>query len=74
VVQITGVTRPLTLHAALASQSLDLTEHSEIAEFIAHGSLSRSEFKMTRDKVFILDKVNIIIKARPKLPQAFDAR
>jgi polyisoprenoid-binding protein YceI len=72
-VQIRGVTRPLTLRATLTNRSPDHFDHSEIADFIVQGSLSRSAFGMTTDEVFISDKVNIIIKARLKLPQAFDA-
>lgn len=72
-IQITGVTRPLMLHAALTSQSHDLTDHSETADFIVLGSLSCSAFGMTTDEVFICDKVDIIIKAHLKLPQAFNA-
>jgi polyisoprenoid-binding protein YceI len=70
-VQIRGVTRPLTLHAALTKQSQDRADHSEIDDFVVHASLRRSTFGMTADEVFISDNVNIIIKARLKLPQAF---
>jgi polyisoprenoid-binding protein YceI len=72
-IQIRGVTQPLTLYAALTRQTQDPADHSEIVNFIVRGSLNRSTFGMTADEVFISDKVNIIIKARLKLPQAFNA-
>jgi polyisoprenoid-binding protein YceI len=72
-VQIRGVTQPLTLHAVLTKQSQDLADHSQVDDFVVHASLRRSAFGMTADKVFISDNVNIIIKARLKLPQAFNA-
>jgi polyisoprenoid-binding protein YceI len=72
-VEIRGVTQPLTLDAALTKQSSDLADHSEIADFVVRGSLRRSAFGMTTDEVFISDRVNIIIKAHLKLPQTFHA-
>lgn len=72
-IQIRGVTQPLTLHAVLTRQSQDLADHSQIDDFVVHASLRRSAFGMTADEVFISDNVNIIIKARLKLPQAFNA-
>ena len=72
-IQIRGVTQPLTLQAELTKQSQDLSDHSQIDDFVVHASLRRSAFGMTADKVFISDNVNIIIKARLKLPQAFNA-
>lgn len=72
-VQIRGVTQPLILHAALTRQSQDPADHSEIDDFVVHASLRRSAFGMTADEVFISDTVKIIIKARLKLPQAFNA-
>jgi polyisoprenoid-binding protein YceI len=71
-VQIKGVTQPLTLRAALTRQSQDPADHSEIADFVVNGSLERSTFGMTADEVFISDKVNIVIRARLKLPPAFN--
>lgn len=72
-VQIKGVTQPLTLHAALTRQTQNPADDSEIADFVVHGSLERSAFGMTADPVFISDKVNIVIRARLKLPLAFNA-
>jgi polyisoprenoid-binding protein YceI len=72
-VQIRGITQPLTLHAVLTKQSQDLADYSQIDDFVVHASLRRSAFGMTADKVFISDNVNIVIKARLKLPQAFNA-
>jgi len=72
-IQIRGITQPLTLHAVLTKQSQDLADHSQIDDFVVHASLRRSAFGMTADKVFISDNVNIVIKARLKLPQAFNA-
>lgn len=73
-VQIRGVTQPLTLHVALTRQSQDPADHSEIADFVVHASLRRSAFGMTADEVFISDTVNITIKARLKMPQTFSER
>jgi len=72
-IQIRGVTQPLTLHAVLTKQSQDLSDHSQIDDFVVHAALRRSDFGMTADKMFISDDVNIIIKARLKLPQVFNA-
>lgn len=72
-IQIRGVTQPLTLHAVLTKQSQDPADHSQVDDFVVHASLRRSAFGMTADKVFISDNVNIIIKARLKLPQTFNA-
>lgn len=72
-VQIRGVTQPLTLSAALTRLSQNVADHSEIADFIVHGSLMRSAFGMKTEETFISDKVNIVIKARLKLPRAFNA-
>jgi len=73
-IQIRGVTQPLTLYADLTKQSQDLSNHSQIDDFVVHASLRRSAFGMTADKMFISDNVNIIIKARLKLPEAFNAQ
>ena len=73
-IQIKGVTQPLTLYAVLTKQSQDLSNHSQIDDFVVHASLRRSAFGMTADKMFISDNVNIIIKARLKLPEAFNAQ
>jgi polyisoprenoid-binding protein YceI len=72
-VRIRGVTQPLTLSAALTKQSQNLTDHSEIDDFIVYGSIMRSSFGMTTDETFISDRVNIVIKARLKLPRSFNA-
>lgn len=72
-VRIRGVTQPLTLHAALTRQSRDPANHSQIDDFVVHASLKRSAFGMTADRVFISDTVNLVIKARLKLPQEFNA-
>jgi polyisoprenoid-binding protein YceI len=72
-VEIRGITQPLTLDAALTKQTQDPAEKSEIVQFVVRGSLERSAFGMTADEVFISDKVNISIKARLKLPQTFNA-
>jgi polyisoprenoid-binding protein YceI len=71
-VQMKGVTQPLTLRAVLTRQFPDLADHSEIADVIVRCSLRRSAFGMTTDEVFISDQVNIVIKARLKLAQAFN--
>jgi polyisoprenoid-binding protein YceI len=72
-VQIRGITQSLILHAALTKQTQDPAHHSQIVQFIVRGSLERSAFGMTADGMFISDKVNILIKARLKLPQTFNA-
>jgi polyisoprenoid-binding protein YceI len=72
-IQIRGITQPLTLHAVLTKQSQDPADHSQIDDFVVHASLRRSAFGMTADRGFISDNVNIVIKARLKLPQTFNA-
>lgn len=66
-IEIRGVVQPLALNAKLVRDHPEPARDSEVAEFVVTGELRRSAFGMTADKMFISDRVDIIISARIEL-------
>jgi polyisoprenoid-binding protein YceI len=62
--QIRSVSQPLVLDVRLLGRHPDPRLGAEVADFIATGSLQRSAFGMTADRLLISDKVDITIHAR----------
>jgi polyisoprenoid-binding protein YceI len=63
-IELRGVTRPITLTAQLTQESRDPTTGRQIDDFIVTGNLSRHDFGMTADPLFIADRIAIDIHAR----------
>ena len=61
--QMRGVTRPLTLAARLTGRHTDPVRHDQQADFVVSGSLRRSAFGMTSDEGIISDRVTLKITA-----------
>ena len=59
-----GVTRPITLAARLVHATTDPATGRQIDDFVVTGTLSRKDFGMTADPLFIADRVGIDIHAR----------
>ena len=65
--ELRGVTRPVTLHAALVGRHAAPEAGQEIADFVVTGILRRSAFGMTADQSFVSDGVDLRIDARVRL-------
>jgi len=62
--QMRGVTRPVTLRAELTARRKGPQAGQEVADFDVTGTLSRAAFGMTSQTVFISDRVELKIHAR----------
>jgi len=59
-----GITRPITLAARLVHATTNAATGRQIDDFVVTGTLSRKDFGMTADPLFIADRVGIDIHAR----------
>ncbi len=59
-----GITRGITLAARLVHATTDPANGRQIDDFVVTGTLSRKDFGMTADPLFIADRVAIDIHAR----------
>jgi len=66
--EIRGIRRPLTLDATLQQEHTSAANGDEIADFSVTGTLSRSDYGMTSDRIMISDQVKLQIAARVELP------
>jgi polyisoprenoid-binding protein YceI len=66
--EIRGVTHPLTLDATLKREHADPVTGTEIADFSVTGTLSRADYGMTTQPIMISDHVRLLIDARIELP------
>ena len=64
-----GITRPIALAARLIQATADPATGRQIDDFVVTGTLSRKDFGMTADPLFIADRVGIDIHARIVLAQ-----
>lgn len=64
---IRGVTRPWMLEARMLERRMDAAGNFEVANFVATGTLQRSEFGMVADQGFISDKVTLRINVHLQL-------
>jgi polyisoprenoid-binding protein YceI len=62
--QMRGVTRPVTLRAELTARRKGPQAGQEVADFDVSGTLSRAAFGMTSEPMFISDRVELKIHAR----------
>jgi polyisoprenoid-binding protein YceI len=69
-IQIRSVSQPLVLDVRLLGRHPDPSAGGDVADFVATGTLQRSEFGMTSDRLLISDKVDITIHARIALQAA----
>ena len=69
-IQIRSVSQPLVLEVRLLGRHPDPGVGGDVADFVATGTLQRSDFGMTADKLMISDKVDITIHARIALQAA----
>jgi len=68
VVTIRGVARPLVLRGRLRKLRPGTTRRPTTAEFVATGSLRRSDFGMQADQMIISDTVTLDVTVRVALP------
>jgi polyisoprenoid-binding protein YceI len=68
VLEIRGIRRPLTLDATLQRERTNMANGDEIADFSVTGTLRRSDYGMTSQRIMISDQVNLKIAARIELP------
>ncbi|HEX3991431.1 MAG TPA: YceI family protein [Acetobacteraceae bacterium] len=68
VLEIRGVRRPLTLDATLEREHTNMANGNEIADFSVTGTLNRSDYGMTSQRIMISDQVTLQIAARIELP------
>lgn len=68
VLEIRGIRRPLTLDATLEREHTNMANGNEIADFSVTGTLSRSDYGMTSQRIMISDQVTLQIAARIELP------
>lgn len=69
-IRIRSVSQPLVLEVRLLGRHSDPSLGGDVADFVATGTLKRSEFGMTADKLLISDRVDITIHARIALQAA----
>ena len=68
VLEIRGIRRPLTLDATLERERTNMANGDEIADFSVSGTLHRSDYGMTSQRIMISDQVTLQIAARIELP------
>jgi polyisoprenoid-binding protein YceI len=68
VLEIRGIKRPLTLDATLEREQTNMANGDEIADFAVTGTLRRSDYGMTSQRIMISDLVTLQIAARIELP------
>jgi len=68
VLEIRGIKRPLTLDATLERKQTSMANGDEIADFAVTGTLRRSDYGMTSQRIMISDQVTLQIAARIELP------
>lgn len=68
ILEIRGIRRPLTLDARLERERTNTANGDEIADFSVTGTLLRSDYGMTSQRVMISDQVVLRIAARVELP------
>lgn len=68
--ELRGISRPLVLEASLLDRHPDPASGGDVADFVVHGTLDRSDFGMTADRVFISDRVELRINARIRIDAA----
>jgi polyisoprenoid-binding protein YceI len=66
--EIRGIKRPLTLDATLEREHTDTANGTEIADFSVTGTLRRSDYGMTAQRIMISDQVKLLIATRIELP------
>jgi polyisoprenoid-binding protein YceI len=66
--EIRGIRRPLTLDATLEREHTNMVNGDEIADFLVTGTLRRSDYGMTTQRLMISDRVTLQIAARIELP------
>lgn len=66
-IEMRGVTRPQAFEAHLLARRTDPVTHRDSADFAVVGTLLRSEFGMVADRLFISDKVTLVIHVRIEL-------
>jgi polyisoprenoid-binding protein YceI len=66
--EIRGIKRPLTLDATLEREQTNMANGDEIADFAVTGTLRRSDYGMTSQRIMISDLVTLQIAARIELP------
>lgn len=66
--EIRGIKRKLTLNATLQREHANAANGDEIADFSVTGTLNRSDYGMTSDRIMISDQVQLQIAARVELP------
>lgn len=66
--EIRGIRHPLTLDATLQREHTNMANGDEIADFSVTGTLHRSDYGMTSQRIMISDQVKLLIAARIELP------
>lgn len=69
--EIRGVSHPFVLDTRLVAEHHDAASQNEIADFVATGSVDRSAFGMTADRLLVSNTIDIIIHARLALTNGF---
>jgi polyisoprenoid-binding protein YceI len=66
--EIRGIKRPLMLDATLEREHTNMANGDEVADFSVTGTLRRSDYGMTSQRIMISDQVTLQIAARIELP------
>ena len=74
VLSLRGKSQPQTFDAKLVDRHVDPVLKTEIADFLVSGTLNRSMFGMTSDRVLISDAVAVVIRFRLRLGEALRDR